>query len=165
MTDLPFKPGNILIDYTNHAGVRAVREIVPVFEKALRFGATEWHPDEQWLLDAHDVAKDDMRTFAMAGIHRWGVEPGRQMEIDLSLARQLQRSMELNASIRKEYGGKLRPEDGSVPALQYRADENGRSCSKFAQAIRDIVTCLDNKLYEDARSTATVALSMPWVCK
>src|SRR4051812_38540694 len=87
----------VLIDYTNHAGVRSVREIVPL---RILLGATTWHPETQWMLDAHDVKKDDMRTFAMAGIHRWGVEPGRQMEIDLSIAAQLQRSMELNARMK-----------------------------------------------------------------
>jgi predicted DNA-binding transcriptional regulator YafY len=71
LSDLPFKPGNVMIDYTNHAGVRAIREIVPLIQNAMRFGSTEWHIEEQWLLDAYDVKKDDMRTFAMAQIHRW----------------------------------------------------------------------------------------------
>lgn len=87
----------ILIDYTNHAGVRSVREIVPA---RILLGATQWHPETQWMLDAHDVQKDDLRTFAMKDIHRWGVEPGRQMDIDLSIAAQLQRSMELNARMK-----------------------------------------------------------------
>lgn len=95
--DLPFKPGNVMIDYTNHAGVRSIREIVPLIQNALRFGSTEWHHEEQWLLDAHDVAKDDMRTFAVKDIHAWapkGTATGRSMA---SYAKQLQQSMERNA--------------------------------------------------------------------
>lgn len=89
----------VLIDYTNHAGKRSVREISPL--PVLTFGNTEWHPETQWLLDAVDVTKGDLRTFAMKDIHRWGVEPGRQMDIDLSIAAQLQRSMELNARMKR----------------------------------------------------------------
>lgn len=87
----------ILIDYTNHEGKRAVREISPNGPGGFVFDKSEWHPEEQWLLHAYDHGKGAMRTFAMASIHRWGVEPGKQMEIDLSMARQLQRSMERNA--------------------------------------------------------------------
>lgn len=93
--DLPFVPGNVTIDYTNHAGVRALREIVPV-ATGFRFGSTEWHPELQWLLEAHDVAKDDLRTFAMKDIHCWHPDP-QQVRVDAALAKQLQRSMERNA--------------------------------------------------------------------
>jgi predicted DNA-binding transcriptional regulator YafY len=97
LSDLPFKPGNVRIDYTNHAGVRSIREIVPLTQGAFRFGSTEWHPEEQWLLDAYDVAKDDMRTFAVKDIHAWAPKDtatGRSMA---SYAKQLQQSMERNA--------------------------------------------------------------------
>ncbi len=100
MSDLPFKPGNVMIDYTNHAGVRAVREIVPSFDNPMRWGSTEWHPEEQWLLDALDVAKDDLRTFAVANIHGWYPVRDRQASIDASLAKQLQASMERNGRMR-----------------------------------------------------------------
>lgn len=84
---------HVMIDYTNHAGVRAIREIVPL---GLRFGSTEWHHEPQYLLDAHDVAKDDMRTFAMKDVHAWaptGTATGRSMA---SYAKQLQASIERN---------------------------------------------------------------------
>ncbi len=100
MTNLPFKPGNVKIDYTNHAGVRAIREIVPVWDNPMRWGSTKWHPEEQWLLDAHDVDKDDLRTFAVASIHGWYPVGDRQASIDTSIAKQLQDSMELNARMR-----------------------------------------------------------------
>lgn len=108
---------HVLIDYTNHAGVRSVREIVPDADQPLTFGNTEWHPESQWLLHAHDVKKDDMRTFAMAGIHRWGVQPDRQMEIDLSISAQLQRSMEANARMKE----RLRTFMATCPGLSVDA--------------------------------------------
>lgn len=58
----------VVIDYTNWRGKRSERLIQPV---AIRFGATEWHPEPQWLLDAVDIEKAEDRTFAMKDIHQW----------------------------------------------------------------------------------------------
>ncbi len=58
----------VTIEYTNYRGERGEREIIP---QKIWFGATDWHPEEQWLLDAHDVAKDALRNFAMKDIHAW----------------------------------------------------------------------------------------------
>jgi hypothetical protein len=58
----------VRIDYTNHRGKRAYRLIVP---RGIYFGLSEWHPEPQWLLDAHDFDKGKDRTFALAGIHGW----------------------------------------------------------------------------------------------
>jgi predicted DNA-binding transcriptional regulator YafY len=58
----------VTIDYTNWRGERAVRQVVPW---ELVWGSNEWHPAEQWLLRAYDVAKKETRTFAMVGIHSW----------------------------------------------------------------------------------------------
>lgn len=58
---------NVLIDYTNFRGERAVREITPL---RIWHGATAWHPEPQWLLDATDVAKGERRTFAIGDIHQ-----------------------------------------------------------------------------------------------
>jgi predicted DNA-binding transcriptional regulator YafY len=55
----------VSIVYTNYRGETSVRRIVP---EAVRFGATEWHPEEQWLLDAHDLDKDAQRSFALKDI-------------------------------------------------------------------------------------------------
>jgi len=55
----------ITIRYTNHRGETADRRIIPI---CLRFAATEWHPDEQWLIDAYDVDRQVVRSFALAGI-------------------------------------------------------------------------------------------------
>lgn len=56
------------IDYTNWQGKRSVRQIIP---KNTYFGSNEWHPEEQWLLDATDVEKKAPRTFAHKDIHEW----------------------------------------------------------------------------------------------
>lgn len=61
----------VVIDYTNHRGVRRLRRIQPL---DLIFGTNEWHADELWQLLAHDVAKNADRYFAMANIHSWSEE-------------------------------------------------------------------------------------------
>jgi predicted DNA-binding transcriptional regulator YafY len=55
----------VKIIYTNYRGETARREIIP---QRLWFGATKWHPDEQWLLDAIDVDKKSPRSFALRDI-------------------------------------------------------------------------------------------------
>lgn len=60
---------NIL--YTNYKGETALRKIIP---ERIWFGSTEWHPEDQWLLDAHDLEKDALRNFAMKDIQQWQAE-------------------------------------------------------------------------------------------
>ena len=85
----------VLIDYTNHRGERTVRAILPTGE--MTWGATEWHSTEQWLFGAVDVDRGVSRLFALKDVHRWGnPSDRRQMEIDLSIAKQLQQSVERN---------------------------------------------------------------------
>lgn len=89
---------HVLIDYTNHAGVRQIREIIPQDWSGLQYGITQWHPEEQWLLNAYDVGKQAKRTFAMKDVHGWGVKPHSSGQtVDGMLATQLKRSMERNA--------------------------------------------------------------------
>jgi hypothetical protein len=60
------------IDYTNHKGQRRIR---PIFPTKLIWGATEYHPKEQWLLEAIDletVPKNVYKLFAFSGIHQCG---------------------------------------------------------------------------------------------
>lgn len=57
-----------VIDYTNYKGERGFRNIQP---ERLRFGATEYHPEKQWLLEAYDLDKEATRTFAVRDIHSW----------------------------------------------------------------------------------------------
>jgi predicted DNA-binding transcriptional regulator YafY len=58
----------VIIDYTNHRGERRERRIVPF---GLRFGYSNHHPGEQWLLEAYDCDKEAARTFAMKDVHSW----------------------------------------------------------------------------------------------
>lgn len=66
--DLHNRACHVLIDYTNWRGERAVREVVP---ERWGFHANPWHPQEQWMMYARDVAKGEYRWFAMSGIHSW----------------------------------------------------------------------------------------------
>ena len=56
------------IDYTNHQGMRTMRRILP---HEFRFEASEWHPEQQWVLVAFDTEKNQFRHFAMKDIHSW----------------------------------------------------------------------------------------------
>ncbi len=64
----------VVIRYTNYRGETALRRIMP---KAVRFGSTEWHPAEQWFLDAFDLDKGADRSFAMKDILEWLGSPSQ----------------------------------------------------------------------------------------
>ncbi len=55
----------IKILYTNWKGETAYRNIVP---KNIEFKSTEWHKEEQWILNAFDVDKQADRGFALKDI-------------------------------------------------------------------------------------------------
>jgi len=59
---------NVRILYTNWKDETKHRTIIP---KRIFWGKTEYHPDEQWLLEAWDIEKRDDRVFAMKDIHWW----------------------------------------------------------------------------------------------
>jgi predicted DNA-binding transcriptional regulator YafY len=56
------------IVYTNYRGATDRRRILP---SRLWFGCTEWHPQPQWLLDAWDLDKRALRSFALCDIAGW----------------------------------------------------------------------------------------------
>lgn len=58
----------VVILYTNYRGETAVRCIIP---RTIRFASSEWHPEEQWLIDAYDIDKGAERSFALKDIHEW----------------------------------------------------------------------------------------------
>ena len=60
---------HIEIDYTNWRGERAIRRIKPT--GTMMFASSEWHPVQQWLIEAVDTDKNVVREFAMSGIHSW----------------------------------------------------------------------------------------------
>ena len=61
---------DVLIDYTNFRGERAIRRIKPL---SIRFGANEWYTDPQYLLRVYDYGRADWREFATKDIHSWKV--------------------------------------------------------------------------------------------
>lgn len=60
------KQSRVVIDYTNWRGERSKRTIEPF---SIRFGSTEWHKEDQWLLMAW--TDKGRREFAMKDIHSW----------------------------------------------------------------------------------------------
>ncbi|CAM5400503.1 hypothetical protein [Streptomyces fumanus] len=54
--------------YTNYRGEKGWRRIQPL---RIWFGSTEWHPREQWLMDAIDLDKQVERSFALKDIQAW----------------------------------------------------------------------------------------------
>lgn len=62
----------VSIHYTNYRGEQAWRRILPI---KIWFGSTEWHPEDQWLLDAVDIEKNVNRSFAMRDIEAWRTGP------------------------------------------------------------------------------------------
>lgn len=48
--------------YTNYRGETSERSILPL---QVYFGSTPYHPEPQWLMEAHDFEKCASRVFAM----------------------------------------------------------------------------------------------------
>lgn len=59
----------VQILYRNYRGETSVRTVKP---SRIWFGATDWHPEPQWVLEALDVDKGAERSFAMRDILRFG---------------------------------------------------------------------------------------------
>ena len=58
--------------YTNWRGETAERRVDPAVR--LWFGSSEWHPEEQWFLQAFDMDKREERDFALRDC-RFGPAP------------------------------------------------------------------------------------------
>jgi hypothetical protein len=68
---LPDNGKQVILDYTNYRGERAIRKVVPV-ENAFWFGTLDpYHPEPQWLVNVWDVDKQAHRTYAVCNIHSW----------------------------------------------------------------------------------------------
>lgn len=68
----PLDARMVTIRYTNYRGETAIRRIIPL---QIRFIATEWHPAEQWIIEAYDIDRGEDRSFAMKDILEWNVLP------------------------------------------------------------------------------------------
>lgn len=60
----------IKILYTNWKKDTRYRIIIPI---SIEFKSTEWHKEEQWILNAMDVEKNEQRSFAMKDIKEWQI--------------------------------------------------------------------------------------------
>lgn len=60
--------------YTNWKGEVETRRVEPI---KLYYGSTEWHPKEQWLLEAMDLDKGAIRQFAVNDIIDYVTEEDR----------------------------------------------------------------------------------------
>ncbi len=58
----------IHVNYKNWRGEISIRKIIPL---EVYFGSTEYHKEEQWLLRAWDVGKEDYRTYALKDVLEW----------------------------------------------------------------------------------------------
>lgn len=54
--------------YRNHNHQVADRRVYPL---KITYGTTEWYKEPQWLLEAWDLYKEAMRTFALRNILEW----------------------------------------------------------------------------------------------
>lgn len=59
----------VQIAYTNWRGERTSPTIIPT---RIFWGSNEWHPETGWLIEALDVGKQALRTFAPGKIAAWG---------------------------------------------------------------------------------------------
>ena len=69
MAELAIERAPVRVTYRNHRGEVRLRRVLP---RRIWFGAVEWHPGPQWLLEVHDIEKGEPRTFAMNDILHWG---------------------------------------------------------------------------------------------
>lgn len=60
----------VKILYTNWKGETAYRNIIP---KTIEFKSTQWHKEEQWILNGFDIDKQADRGFAIKDIKEWNL--------------------------------------------------------------------------------------------
>lgn len=58
----------VSIVYTNYKGETSQRRIRP---SRMWFGSVQWHHGPQWILDAWDLDKRALRSFAFGDIRSW----------------------------------------------------------------------------------------------
>jgi predicted DNA-binding transcriptional regulator YafY len=52
----------LVFHYKNWRGETSIRRVKPL---RVWFGSTEWHPKDQWFLEAEDIEKGEKRDFAL----------------------------------------------------------------------------------------------------
>lgn len=58
----------VTIRYTDDAGVMSRRRVVPMWVK---FTSNRWYPEPQWLMEAVDLDRGEIRSFAMKNVRSW----------------------------------------------------------------------------------------------
>lgn len=56
------------VNYINWKGQFSLRKIIPL---SMRYGSTEYHPEQQWLLHVWDVEKRGYRDYSLKDIREW----------------------------------------------------------------------------------------------
>lgn len=51
--------------YENYRGETSIRHVIP---RRIWFGSTEWHPEDQWLLEGYDLDRQEMRSYSLKEI-------------------------------------------------------------------------------------------------
>jgi ribonuclease HI len=73
----------IKILYTNWKGKTSERTIIPL---EIWYGATEWHPKDQWFLKAKDLNKQAERDFALMDIIQFISDENQELLIEQQLS-------------------------------------------------------------------------------
>jgi len=58
----------VKIVYKNWKGITSERLILP---ERIWWGSTEWHTEDQWMMRAIDLEKNEVRNFAMTDVLSW----------------------------------------------------------------------------------------------
>ncbi len=61
----------VKILYTNWKNETRYRIIKPL---SIEFKSTDWHKEEQWILNAIDIEKNAIRNFAIKDIKEWNTQ-------------------------------------------------------------------------------------------
>ena len=77
----------VTLTYTNWRGETAEREITPTGR--MLFTSNEWHPEPQWLVEAHGARSGEVRLFALKGFgaHNEGLDGHTTLKDDGRLLR------------------------------------------------------------------------------
>lgn len=67
-----------MILYRNYRGDVSVRRVRP---ERIWFGSTEWHREEQWMMDAVDLDKGAHRSFALRDVLEFDYSPGSNVSL------------------------------------------------------------------------------------
>lgn len=81
----------VLLGYTNWRGEFAERSITPI---RVHFGATDWHPEPQWLIEAFDHDRNANRDFTLKDFGSKGGRLMEKLDLEASLVERLRSAFE-----------------------------------------------------------------------